>query len=61
MEGVEEREVTEAFSPFGLETEGMLSGAFTPARPTGDIPAAATAAVATEATLLAVMVETGLG
>lgn len=54
MEGVEEREATEAFSPPGLETEGTLSGALTPARPTGDTPAAAAA-------LPAVMAEMGLG
>ena len=64
MEGVEEREATEAFSPPGLETEGTLSGALTPGRPTGDTPAAAAAAaaaVAMAATLVAVMAETGLG
>lgn len=60
MEGVEEREATEAFSPPGLETEGTLSGALTPARPRGDTPAAA-AAEATVATLFAVMAETGFG
>lgn len=60
MEGVEEREATEVFSPPGLETEGTLSGALTPARPMGDTPAAA-AAVATAATLLAVMADTDLG
>ncbi len=59
MEGVEEREATDAFSPPGLETEGTLSGALTPPKPTGDTPAAA--AVAAAATLLAVMAETGLG
>lgn len=59
MEGVEDREATEAFSPPGLEAKGMLSGALTPATPTGDIPAAA--AVVTAATLFAVMAETGLG
>lgn len=57
MEGVEEREATDAFSPPGLETEGTLSGALTPARTTGETPAAAAAAAA----LLAVMAETGLG
>ncbi|KAG7244856.1 hypothetical protein INR49_029875 [Caranx melampygus] len=63
VEGVEEREATEAFSPLGLEAEGTLSGALTPARPTGDTPAAAaaTAAVAMAATLPAVMAETDLG
>ena len=62
MEGVEEREATKAFSPPGLETDGTLSGALTPARPTGDTPAAAAAAaVAMAATLVAVMAETGLG
>lgn len=61
MEGVEEREATDAFSPPGLETEGTLSGALTPARPAGDTPAAAAAAVAAAAALLAVMAETGLG
>lgn len=60
MEGVEEREATDAFSPPGLDAEGMLSGALTPARPTGDTPAAAAAAAAAAA-LLAVMAETGLG
>lgn len=60
MDGVEEREATEAFSPPGLETDGMLSGALTPARPT-DGTLAATAAVATVATLVVVMAETGLG
>lgn len=50
VEGVEERDVTEAFSPLGLEAEGAPSF-----RPTGDTPAAAAAA------LLAVMAETGLG
>lgn len=51
MEGVEEREATDAFSPPGLEIEGTLSAALTPARPRGDTPAAV-------AVLLA---ETGLG
>lgn len=58
MEGVDEREATEAFSPPGLQTEGTLSGTLTPARPTGDTTVAAGAAVATAATLLA---GTGLG
>lgn len=57
VEGVEEREATEAFSAPGLATEDTLSGALTPARPTGDTPAAAAAAAA----LLAEMAETGLG
>lgn len=64
MEGVEEREATAAFSPPGLEMEGTLSGALlTPARPTGDTPAAAAAAAAeaTAAALAAVMADTGLG
>lgn len=59
MEGVEEREATEAFSAAGLEAEGTLSGALTPATLTGDTPAAA--AAVTAATLFAVMAETGLG
>lgn len=59
MEGVEDREATKAFSPPGLETDDTLSEALTPARPTGDTPAAA--AAATAAALLAVMAETGLG
>lgn len=63
MEGVEDREATEVFSPPGLEMEGTPSGALTPARPTGDTPAAAaaTVAAAAAAALLAVMAETGLG
>jgi len=56
VEGVEEREATEAFSPPGLQTEGTLSGVFTAERPTGETPAAAAAAA-----LLAVMADTGLG
>lgn len=55
MDGVEERDATVVFSPLGLETDGTLSGALTPARPTGDTPAAAAAA------LPAVMADTGLG
>lgn len=57
MDGVEEREATAVFSPPGLETDGTLSGALTPANPTGDTPAAAAAAAA----LPAVMADTGLG
>ena len=60
MEGVEERDATEAFSPPGLETEGALSEALTPAWPAGD-PRAAAAAEAAAATRLAVMAETDLG
>lgn len=59
MDGVEEREATAVFSPLGLETDGTLSGALTPDRPTGDTPAAAAAAAA--AALPAVMADTGLG
>lgn len=64
MQGVEEREATEAFSAPGLEIDGTLSGALTPARPMGDTPAAAAPAgvdVAMAAVLFAVMAETGLG
>lgn len=55
-----EREATEAFSPPGLETEGTLSGALTPARPSGEMPAEA-AALAAAAARPAVMVEIGFG
>lgn len=59
MEGVEERDTTEAFSPAGLETEGALSAVLT----TGDPPtaAAAAAAVFMAAALVAEMADTGLG
>lgn len=59
MEGVEEREATEGFSPLGLEANGMLSGALTPARPTGEAPEPA--AAVPHGTLAAVMADTGLG
>lgn len=62
MEGVEEREAAGFFSAPGLDAEGALSGALTPARLTGHIPgAAAAAAVATAATLLVAMADAGLG
>lgn len=57
VEGVEDREATDAFSPPGLAAEGALSGALTPPARPADTPAAAAAA----AERPAVMAETGLG
>ncbi|TNN78721.1 hypothetical protein EYF80_011125 [Liparis tanakae] len=65
VDGVEEREATDALSPPGLAAGGTPSGALAPAGPTGDAPAAAAAAAAVAAAaaaaLLAVMADTGLG